>query len=184
MRRDAARACGLTEPRATQNAGKRRAGTVRRSFATPADLARSAPIGDPTVRILAGFNILVIAGVVGLAAARIAELVLPHTWWVILGVWALGLLAVHWVLTELGPLWWRPWVQALASAVVVLAAAFVAAPLEILILTGTGLSTAGRVLARQLAPGSPSLVSCARRLRGPCSPPTRSSRSPTTPLRR
>ncbi|MBV8942127.1 MAG: hypothetical protein JO240_10365, partial [Solirubrobacterales bacterium] len=113
---------------------------------------RSAPLGDPMVRIVAGFNILVLSAVAGLAAARVAELVLPHTWWVILGIWAIFLLLTRRVLTELGPLRWGARVHALVWVSIVLAAAFVAAPAGILILTGVALSTAGRVLARQQPP--------------------------------
>jgi hypothetical protein len=82
-------------PKARTERDARRAAASRRS-PKPAKAARTppqAPLGDWVVRIVAGFNIVVISAVAGLAAARVVEWLFPHAWWAIVGVWVLVLSA-------------------------------------------------------------------------------------------
>jgi hypothetical protein len=113
-----------------------------------------APLGDGAVRVVAGFNNLVLSAVGGLAIARIIELLFPHTWWAILLAWAVAFLIGGWLLARWGPLRWGPRAHALAWLLAAVVALFVSAPVGLLVIGGIAVSTLGRVLARVRRPGS------------------------------
>jgi hypothetical protein len=135
----------------SRHAQQARAATKPLSAADPT-VGPPAPLGDRAVRVIAGFNNLVLAVVLGLAAARVAELLFPHTWWAILLVWLIAALIASRVLARWGPLRWGPRMHALAWAIVALAAIFVGAPVGLLLIAAIAVSTLGRVLARVRRP--------------------------------
>src|SRR5258708_33816727 len=91
-------------------------------------VGRRAPLGNRVVRVVAGFNIVVLAAVIGLAAARVVELVLPHTSAAILLTWALVAVGACVALARWGPLTWGPRAHGAAWAVGAVAALLGAAP--------------------------------------------------------
>jgi hypothetical protein len=129
------------------------------AVATPEELGASlaeippriAPLGDRAVRIVAGFTNLVLSSVVGVLVARGAEW-LTTAWWVVLIVWLLAALVVGVVLDHWGPLRWGPRVHGLAWVIVIVVALFVAAPLGLLVIAATVVSTLGRALGRVTKP--------------------------------
>ena len=121
----------------------------------PPPAPEESPLGDRAVRVVAGFNNLVLSAVGGLAAARGAELILPHTWWLILSVWLAAGWLVHRVLAWWGPLRWGARAHGLAWVLVAAAALFVSAPVGLLVIAGVAVSTLGRVLSRVSRPRSP-----------------------------
>ncbi|MDQ6748167.1 MAG: hypothetical protein M3010_08715 [Candidatus Dormibacteraeota bacterium] len=66
------------------------------------------------MRVIAGFNIMVLAGLVSLARARVLDGILPVAWRLALGssvfliAWATLFLAAQQTLTRVGPLVLRP----------------------------------------------------------------------------
>jgi hypothetical protein len=156
--------------RGAQVARKARLGTLanqldgtRTEHETDAQLALVAdeppvppesPLGDRAVRVVAGFNNLVLSAVAGLAVARLVEVLFPHTWWAILLVWLATFLVVRWLLSRWGPLRWGPRWHGLAWLLVAAAALFVTAPVGLLIIAGVAVATMGRALARVKRPGS------------------------------
>ncbi|MBV9004949.1 MAG: hypothetical protein JO181_09850 [Solirubrobacterales bacterium] len=112
----------------------------------------TAPLGDRAVRVVAGFNNLLLSTVVGLAVARLVERLFPHTWWAILAVWVVASFVMSRVLARWGPLRWGPWAHGLAWLFVTAAAIFVTAPVGLLLIAGIVVSSFGRVLARVRRP--------------------------------
>lgn len=113
-----------------------------------------APLGDRAVRIVAGFNVIVISAVLGLTAARLVELVFPNPTWLTIAAWALAALAVWALLTSLGPLRFGPQLHGFVWALAAAAAGLVSAPLGLLLIGGVAVATLGRALARVARPGS------------------------------
>lgn len=130
--------------------------------ADPPSIRSPSLLGDRAVRVIAGFNNLLLSAVVGLALARLVELLFPHAWWAILVVWLLASSVAAWLLARWGPLRWGPLGHGLAWLLVAAAALFVAAPVGLLLVAGSAVSTAGRVLARMRRP-----MSLAELLRSP-----------------
>jgi hypothetical protein len=120
-----------------------------------AEQPAEAPLGDRVVRIVAGFNVLLIAIVFGLAAGRLAD-VIPGASWITLVVAVLVALAIWGALTHFGPLFWRPWMHVVAWILVAAAVVLVAAPLGLLLAGSVAVATFGRRMARWSAPHSPS----------------------------
>jgi hypothetical protein len=121
----------------------------------PAKPRRTAQIGEAGVRIIAGFNILVLSALVASAAAVGVDEFLTHAWWATIPSWLLVFLAMHWALTRWGPLQWGPYLQGGVWFVIAGVALFASAPLAVLVLTGVALSTFGRTIARLNQPRSP-----------------------------
>ncbi len=73
----------------------------------PEDL-HEAPIGDPFVQVIAGFNVGVLAITLGLAGARIVKALVdqidPGQWWAMLGPWAFFSVLAALLLARLAPL--------------------------------------------------------------------------------
>jgi hypothetical protein len=79
----------------------------------PGDAPQPPQPDDWAVQVVAGFNILVIAGLVALGANRLASLFVTKllqsgATWLAVVVGGLVLLATWWALTHLGPLPWHP----------------------------------------------------------------------------
>ncbi len=108
-----------------------------------------APVGDRFVRVIAGFDVGVIAATFGLAAARVLKTPIdqawsPGPWWDLLLPWAVvtAILAVG--LAWLGPLWGNRWLHAALWVVVVVVALVSSAPVGVLLLTWGGVASLGR----------------------------------------
>jgi hypothetical protein len=120
---------------------------------------QDAPIGDPFVRVIAGFNVGVLAGTIGLGLGRIAKGVIdqidPGQWWDLLLPWAVVALLLVALFVFIGPLRGPRVLHALLWALVVGLALVSSAPIGLLILTWIAIATLGRWYGRhQTKPGS------------------------------
>jgi hypothetical protein len=113
-----------------------------------------ANLGPAAVRVLAGFNIVVISAALGLLAAQIVQGLFGGVWWLIVAVGLVVYLVVHLALTKWGPLQWPPWAHGLAWLAVVVVAVFITAPLGLLLAAGFAVSLLGRPLGRIQRPTS------------------------------
>jgi hypothetical protein len=113
-----------------------------------------AQIGETGVRIVAGFNVMILSALVASAAAVGVEELFTQTWWAIIACWVLAFLALHYVLTRFGPLQWGPYLHGGVWVLIAAVALFASAPLGVLVLTGTAISTAGRAVGRLDRPRS------------------------------
>ena len=105
-------------------------------------------LGDWAIRLVAGFNILILSALVGLLVGRGAAGALPVAGWIGVPIGLVVFGGVYEVLTRVSPLAFGVWGHALAWGVVALAAVFASAPIGVLVLTGVGIATLGRALAR------------------------------------
>ncbi len=114
------------------------------------------PPGDPFVRVIAGFNVGVLAAALGLAGARLLEPLIdqiqPGLWWALLGPWAVLSILATVVLVLIGPLRGGRVIHAILWAIVVVVAMLCSAPLGLLILTWAGIATLGRLFGRTHSP--------------------------------
>jgi hypothetical protein len=133
-----------------------RRGSLRQALkfsSRPPDDLVPAPVGDPFVRVIAGFDVGVIAAAFGLAAARVLKTPIdqvwpPGPWWDLLVPWALVSVILTLFFAWLGPLWGnRLFHMALWVAVVVVALVS-EAPIGLLVLTWAGVASLGRVYGR------------------------------------
>ncbi len=114
----------------------------------------TAPLGDLAVRIVAGFNIMVLSALIGLVVARFVTSILPIAGWVG-GVIGVGVFfGIRWVLTRVSPLFFDARIHGVVWGVVAIAAVFAAAPIGVIVLTAVGAATLGRSLARIKQPQS------------------------------
>ena len=114
----------------------------------PKDL-KEAPVGDGYVRIIAGFNVGVIAGTFGLALARLLKTPIdqawpPGPWWDLLAPWVLLSAIFALFFAWVGPLWGRRWIHTLLWIAVIVVALVSSAPVGVLLLTWAGIATFGR----------------------------------------
>jgi hypothetical protein len=120
----------------------------------------AAPLGDWAVRLIAGFNIMVLAGLAGVGVARGIGALIPFRPWAAVTGWMgivigiLVFLAVRWLLTAISPLKLPAALHGLTWVTVAIATLFAAVPIGILVLTGVAVSTAGRALARLAPPAT------------------------------
>ena len=116
-----------------------------------------APLGDGAVRIIAGFNLLIVAGLLSLWLADRLVAILPTVWNAALGSsvlivgWLVFFIALHQLLTRLDPLA-HPWAHVVVWLFVAVGALFCSAPFGVLVLTGVAIATLGRRLARLSPP--------------------------------
>ncbi|HLM85655.1 MAG TPA: hypothetical protein VK272_05650 [Solirubrobacteraceae bacterium] len=108
---------------------------------------------DPVLQVLAGFNIVVIAAVVGLWLGQAADFIVGASW-ITLPVGAVAAVAVWLALTRWGPLIAAPGMHGAAWVLAAAAAALVSAPLGLLLVATIAVATLGRPLARRPAPTS------------------------------
>ncbi|HWF34022.1 MAG TPA: hypothetical protein VG295_01585, partial [Solirubrobacteraceae bacterium] len=126
----------------------------------PVPPAAQAPIGDAGVRIIAGFNMLLLAVLVSLAVAHWIDGLLPAGWRVTVGnfpflaLWLGGFLLLHQALTLIGPVKLGPKFHVVLWVIVGVAALLASAPLGVLVLTGVAIATWGRALGRIERPTS------------------------------
>jgi hypothetical protein len=125
---------------------------VRLSSRPPADLA-PAPVGDTFVRIIAGFDVGVIASAFGLAAARVLRKFIdqawpPGPWWDLLAPWVVVSAILALILAWLGPVWGNRLFHGVLWLVVVVVALVSEAPIGLLLLTWAGAASLGRAYGR------------------------------------
>ncbi len=128
------------------------------------DAKPTTPPGDWPLQVVAGFNILIVAGLMAIGAGRLASLVVTRAWqsdagWLAVVVGAIAFAAAWFLLTKLGPLL-KPGVNVVIWVAVAVAALFASVPVGVLLLTGAVVATAGRQIARWRRPGT--LVGLAR----------------------
>jgi hypothetical protein len=112
-----------------------------------------APVGDPFVRVIAGFNVGVLAATFGLAAARVLKTPIdqawpPGPWWDLLAPWALVSTVLALFLAWMGPLWGNRFAHAALWAGAILVALVSSAPIGMLLLTWAGIASFGRLYGR------------------------------------
>ena len=114
----------------------------------------TAPLGDFAVRIVAGFNIMVLAALIALVVARAVAGAVPIAGWggAVIGVVVFFL--IRWVLTRVSPLVFDARIHGIVWGVVAVAAVFASAPIGVIVLTAVGVATLGRSLARIKQPQS------------------------------
>jgi len=106
------------------------------------------------VRVIAGFNIMVLSALIALAVARGVGAAIPIVRWVGVLIGVLVFLAARWILTRSSPLVLDSRIHAVVWAVVALAALFASAPVGVVVLTAVAVATLGRSLARVPQPHS------------------------------
>ncbi len=112
-----------------------------------------APVGDRFVRVIAGFDVGVIAATFALAFARIVKTFIdqafpPAPWWDLLLPWALVTALLAFGLARLGPLWGNRVFHAALWTVMVVVALVSSAPVGVLLLTWGGIASLGRTYGK------------------------------------
>lgn len=106
--------------------------------------------GNRLLQILAGFNLLVLAGVIALGVGQIVAQY-QSAWWAVLPGCAIAFLVLHRILTTLGPLDAHPGVHIVSWVIVGALALLSSPPVGLLVITGVVVSTLGRVFVRTKA---------------------------------
>jgi hypothetical protein len=133
-----------------------RRGSLRQALkfsSRPPDDLVPAPVGDTFVRVIAGFDVGVIAATFGLAAARVLKTPIdqvwpPGPWWDLLAPWALVSAVLALVFAWLGPLWGNRLFHVALWVAVVVVALVSEAPIGLLVLTWAAVASLGRVYGR------------------------------------
>ena len=112
-----------------------------------------ASVGDRFVRVIAGFNVGVIAGAFGLGVARILKTFVdqwfaPGPWWDLLAPWVLVSVILAGLFAWIGPLWGNRFLHGVLWVVVVVVALISEAPIGLLVLTWAVIATFGRAYGR------------------------------------
>jgi hypothetical protein len=158
--RKAATPTAKEEHRRRQREHSRTTAIERLRVGIPAT-TEQAPLGDRAVRLVAGFNIMVLSALIAVAAARAVGVLFPVRPWAALASWVGVLVGVgvfflaRWLLTIGSPLSLPAWLHGLVWVAVAVAALFASAPLGVLVISGVVVSTYGRRLARLPQPRSP-----------------------------
>ena len=106
--------------------------------------------GNRLLQILAGFNLLVLAGVIALGIGQIvAEY--QSAWWAVVPAGVIAFLVVHRILTTLGPLDAHPHCHTASWVLVGALAVLSSPPIGLLVITGVIISTWGRKFVRAKA---------------------------------
>ncbi len=113
----------------------------------------NAPVGDRYVRVIAGFDVGVIAATFALALARVVKTPIdqafpPGPWWDLLLPWALLTALFAFGLARLGPLWGNRVFHAALWVVVIAVALVSSAPIGLLVLTWAAVAWLGRTLGK------------------------------------
>jgi hypothetical protein len=109
-------------------------------------------------RVIAGFNVGVLAVAVGLVGAKLAKTVIdqlsPGHWWALLAPWATCSIVLAWLLALVNPLKGGRVAHALLWLVVAGVAFIASAPVGLLVLTWIGIGTLGRRYGGRALPTS------------------------------
>jgi hypothetical protein len=110
------------------------------------------------VRIIAGFNVGVLAAALGLVAGRFAENLInqwqPGHWWALLAPWALFSILAAAALAAVDPLKGNRLVHGILWLFVIVVALLCSAPIGLLVLTWMGVGTFGRWYGKRGLPSS------------------------------
>ncbi len=110
------------------------------------------------VRVIAGFNVGVLAVAVGLVGGRLAKTAIdqlsPGHWWALFGPWAACSIVLAWLLALVNPLKGGRVAHALLWLVVACVALVTSAPVGLLVLTWMGIGTLGRRYGGRALPAS------------------------------
>jgi hypothetical protein len=110
------------------------------------------------VRVIAGFNVGVLAAALGLVAGRFAKTLIdqwqPGHWWALLAPWALFTILAALALAAVNPLRGGRLVHGVLWLAVIVVAMFTSAPVGLLVLTWAGIGTFGRWYGRRPLPAS------------------------------
>lgn len=112
-----------------------------------------APVGDRFVRVIAGFDVGVIAATFALAIARVAKTFIdqafpPSPWWHLALPWAILTALFAFGLARLGPLWGSRLFHTALWVVVIAVSLVSEAPLALLLLTWAGVASLGRTYGK------------------------------------
>lgn len=112
-----------------------------------------APVGDPFVRVVAGFDVGVVAATFALAIARVLKTPIdqafpPGPWWALVLPWALLTALFAFGLARLGPLWGNRFFHAALWVVVIVVALVSEAPIGLLLLTWAAVASLGRTYGK------------------------------------
>ena len=129
-----------------------RPGAAARHRDRPAT-AMDAPVGDRFVRVIAGFDVGVIAATFALAIARVIKTPIdqafpPGPWWDLLLPWAILTTLFAFGLARLGPLWGTRLFHAVLWVVVIVVALVADAPIGLLLLTWAAVASLGRTYGK------------------------------------
>lgn len=126
--------------------------------------AATCPHLEPTpnenlIRVIAGFNVGVLAATLGLVAGRFAKTLIdqwhPGYWWALLAPWALFSLIAAVLLSRVNPLRGGRFAHFVLWSFVVAVAMVSSAPIGLLVLTWAGIATFGRSYGARPLPRSP-----------------------------
>jgi Vacuolar protein sorting-associated protein 62 len=125
----------------------------------PVRLHPEPPSQEALVRLVAGFNVGVLAVALGLVGGRLlktpVDQLWPGRWWTLLAPWALCSTLAAWLLGRVNPLRGGRVAHALLWLAVIGVAMVSSAPVGLLVLTWAGIGTLGRQLGGRPLPGSP-----------------------------
>jgi hypothetical protein len=112
-----------------------------------------APVGNRFVRVIAGFDVGVVAATFALALARVVRTPIdqafpPGPWWDLLLPWAILTAVFAFGLARLGPLWGNRVFHFVLWAVVVVVALVSEAPVGVLLLTWAAVASLGRTYGK------------------------------------
>jgi hypothetical protein len=114
---------------------------------------------ETLARVIAGFNVGVLAVAVGLVGGNLAKTVIdqlsPGHWWALLAPWAVCSILLAWLLALVNPLRGGRAAHAALWLVVAGVASITSAPVGLLVLTWTGIGTLGRRYGGRTLPPSP-----------------------------
>jgi hypothetical protein len=115
---------------------------------------------EAVVRLVAGFNVGVLAAALGLVGGRLGKTVIdqwqPGHWWALLAPWALCTVLIARALLLVSPLRGGRLAHALLWTGVIVVAMLSSAPIGLLVLTWAGIGTLGRRFGANTLPGSSS----------------------------
>jgi hypothetical protein len=119
----------------------------------PPEHLHEAPVGDLFVRVIAGFNVGVLAGTLGLAIARILKTPIdqafpPGPWWDLLAPWALISAILALIFAWIGPMWGNRFFHGLLWVAAIVVALVAEAPIGLLLVTWAGIASGGRAYGR------------------------------------
>jgi hypothetical protein len=113
---------------------------------------------DALIRVIAGFNVGVLAVALGLVGARFFRTVIdqwqPGHWWALLLPWTVFSTVLAWLLGKVNPLRGGPFVHGLLWTAVIVVAMISSAPVGILVSTWMGVGALGRQFGGRALPRS------------------------------
>jgi hypothetical protein len=110
-------------------------------------------LGEGAAKLVAGFNVLVIAAVIGLAVARLIDAIFDAAWIPIVAFLIIWLALAYWF-ARLDPLGGKGLLHKAVIAIAIAVAAFSTAPIGVLVLASVAIARLAGVIARLRRPNS------------------------------